>query len=238
MNETKSAEKAEQPKVGKWRRMLEKAVRPVAITGAGISVASGLPTVTAEWKGIELRDFFSREMFVSETEKFYRYYRHMLRHWQTARPNPAHLALAADGMPVITQNIDGLHIRAGSPHVLELHGNLLELACCRCDAIFSSDMAFQSEIPLCPSCKNLLKPRIVLVGEEVYHYGTAVDWVGKADLLLIVGTRLEMAPCHQLLAVAGRKGIPVIRVNRAAEKILPAILPRKPRTTGKTGNQR
>ncbi|WP_018131964.1 SIR2 family NAD-dependent protein deacylase [Effusibacillus pohliae] len=206
------------------KKLLQQAGQPVAITGAGISVASGLPTGSGEWQGIELRDFFTLDMFLHSTERFYRYYRHMLRHWKQAKPNPAHYALARHGMPIITQNIDGLHQRAGSPHVLELHGNLRELVCRGCAAIFSSDLVYTESIPKCPSCGHLLKPDIVLVGEDVYHFATAVDWVGKADLLLVVGTRLEMEPCRQLPEIARRNGAPVFTLNRHAEQILPIIV--------------
>ncbi|MFC4767333.1 SIR2 family NAD-dependent protein deacylase [Effusibacillus consociatus] len=208
----------------KWEQQLCAAEHPVAITGAGISVASGLPTISGEWKGIELRDFFTLEMFFNSTEEFYQYYRHMQSHWKEAKPNPAHIALAQNGMRVITQNIDGLHQRAGSKHVLEMHGNLLELVCVGCKSIFSSDLIDTAAIPKCPSCKDLLKPNIVLVGEEVFHYGTAVDWVGRADLLLIVGTRLEMSPCRELPEIVKRNGAPIVWINRRSEEILPFLL--------------
>lgn len=208
----------------RWKEEWQQAVDPVAVTGAGISVASGLPTLSANWQGIELRDFFTYEMFIRETDSFYQYYRHILQHWKQAKPNAAHAALAKTGMPIITQNIDGLHQRAGSRHILEIHGNLLELLCGNCHGIYQSDLVFAQRIPVCPTCKTVLKPNIVLVGEEIYHYGTAVDWVGKADLLLIIGTRLEMAPCQELPEIARRKGSPIIRINHDAEHILPLLL--------------
>ncbi|GAX91821.1 hypothetical protein EFBL_3512 [Effusibacillus lacus] len=207
-----------------WKRQVAGSFHPIAVTGAGISVPSGLPTVSADWKGIPLREFFTLDMFLRETERFYQYYRHILQHWTHARPNQAHYSLAKKGIPVITQNIDGLHSMAGSRHVLELHGNLLELVCTNCRSIYSSQLAYRQKLPQCASCRGLLKPNIVLVGEEVYHYGTAVDWVGRADLLLIVGTRLEMAPCNELLEIAKRNGAAIIRINRRAEVILPQIL--------------
>lgn len=214
----------DQPTISRWKKQFRETMHPVAITGAGISVASGLPTVSAEWKGIELRDFFTVRMFVRSTAKFYQYYRHIHRHWQDARPNPGHISLAESGLSIITQNIDGLHQQAGSRHVLELHGNLRELLCLDCKAIYAADLVYQSPVPACPSCKGLLKPNIVLVGEEVYHYGTAVDWIGKADLLLIVGTRLEMAPCQELPEVAKRNGTPIIWINHDAEILLPTLV--------------
>lgn len=207
-----------------WKSQFEHAEYPVAITGAGISVASGLPTLSASWKGIDLREFFTYEMYLQSTESFFRYYKHMIEHWNGARPNVAHFALAGSGMPIITQNIDGLHQRAGSKHVLEIHGNLQELLCRDCGAIYPSNLVLKQLIPKCPTCRSTLKPNIVLVGEGVYHYGTAVDWVGKADLLLIIGTRLEMAPCHDLPKISERKGAPIIRMNHDAEKILPVLL--------------
>ncbi|BCJ85770.1 SIR2 family NAD-dependent protein deacylase [Effusibacillus dendaii] len=210
--------------IQEWRNLMQNASHPVAITGAGISVASGLPTVRETWKGTKLKDFFTWDMFSRKTRQFYQFYRHIYQDWRDAKPNQAHLALARQQVPIITQNIDGLHQKAGSSHVLELHGNLFELKCIGCQTLFPADYGYRDEIPRCPSCQEILKPNIVLVGEQVYHYGTAVDWVGKADVLLIVGTKLEMAPCKELPQIAVRNQVPLIRLNRQAELILPQIM--------------
>lgn len=210
--------------IEKWKQVILSAEHPLAITGAGISVASGLPTVSFRWRGIPLRDVFTLDMFQRKPQQFYACYREMMLHWNVAKPNGAHLAIARRKIPVITMNIDGLHQEAGSSHVIELHGNLRELVCLDCDSLFPSELAKNNDFPYCPTCKGRLKPNIVLVGEEVHHFSTAVDWTGRSDVILIVGTRLEMAPCNQLPEVAKRRGATMIRINKRAEDVLPRIL--------------
>lgn len=206
-----------------WRQAVEGAKVAVAITGAGLSVASGLPTVSREWRGIPLKEIFTQEMFLSDPERFYQCYREMLLDWREAKPNEGHLALAEAGVRIITQNYDGLHQKAGSGQVLEVHGNLRELLCLGCSALFPSHVAETNPLPHCPACARLLQPNIVLEGEAVRHLSVAIDWVGQADVLLIVGTKLEMAPVAQLPEMAQKRGIPVITVNKKAEQVLPEL---------------
>lgn len=206
-----------------YKKWIGEAERPVAITGAGLSVASGLPTINREWRGIPLREIFTQEMFLNDPEKFYQCYREMLLEWREAKPNPGHEALAKAGVRVITQNFDGLHQKAGSREVLEVHGNLRELICLGCSALYPSHVAETNPLPLCPTCQQLLQPNIVLVGEEVRHIAVATDWVGQADVLLVVGTKLEMAPICDLPKLAKKRGIPVITCNKKAESVLPEL---------------
>lgn len=208
------------------RERISEARHPVAITGAGISVASGLPTANTSWNGIKLKDFFTYEMFLHHTDKFYEIYRSIVSRWKFAAPNPAHQALARGQFYIITQNIDGLHRRAGSRHVLELHGNLQLLVCVGCNAQYTNDLLQTGGIPRCPTCRCIVKPNIVLVGEEVHDFSTAVDWVGRSDLLLVVGTRLEMAPCRELPDIAHRNKVAVIQINKRAEQLLPLLMRR------------
>lgn len=206
-----------------WREWARAARRPVAITGAGISVASGLPTIKREWRGVPLKEVFAKEMFERDPERFYECYREMLLDWREAVPNEAHRALARSGACVITQNFDGLHQKAGSERVLEIHGNLRELICLGCAALYPAHVAETNPLPHCPSCGELLKPNIVLEGEEVRHFAMAVDWVGEADLLLVVGTKLDMQPVGGLPKICEEKGVPVIVCNKAAETVLPEL---------------
>ncbi|MGZ6505316.1 MAG: SIR2 family NAD-dependent protein deacylase [Tumebacillaceae bacterium] len=207
----------------RWREWARSSRRPVAITGAGISVPSGLPTINREWRGVPLRDVFTAEMFHSDPARFYDCYREMLLDWRDAKPNPAHRALARAGVRIITQNFDGLHQEAGSREVLEVHGNLRELICLGCAELFPAHVAETNPLPKCPSCDTLLKPNIVLEGEEVRHIAIAMDWVGQADLLLVIGTKLEMAPVCDLPPMAQARGVPVIRCNKRAEEVLPDL---------------
>jgi NAD-dependent deacetylase len=206
-----------------WITWAKQAKRPVAVTGAGISVPSGLPTAGERWRGRTLKEIFTVDLYRKDPLTFYDCYREMLLKWHEARPNPAHRALADASVWIITQNLDGLHQKAGSAHVLEVHGNLRELICETCLALYPSHIAKRNPKPKCPTCERLLKPNIVLEGEDVRHIATAVDWVGMADLLLIIGTKLEMKPVCELPKIAERKGIPIIRCNKKSEEVLPEI---------------
>ncbi|KEO84388.1 SIR2 family NAD-dependent protein deacylase [Tumebacillus flagellatus] len=209
--------------LAQWKAWVEESQTPVAVTGAGISVASGLPTINREWRGVALKDVFTWEMFEDDPARFYQCYREMMLDWRDARPNPAHLALAHGRVRIITQNFDGLHQEAGSRDVLEIHGNLRELICLHCEELYPAHVAEKNPLPHCPTCNHLLKPNIVLVGEEVRHIAVAVDWVGSCDLLLVVGTNLEMDPVRRLPEIAEQRGVPVIRCNRGAEDVLPLL---------------
>ncbi|TCP59494.1 NAD-dependent deacetylase [Tumebacillus sp. BK434] len=206
-----------------WISWAQQARRPVAITGAGISVPSGLPTVSKTWRGFTLKEIFTVDFYRRDPLTFYDCYRDMLLDWRVARPNPAHLALAEAGVPVITQNLDGLHQKAGSRDVLELHGNLRELLCERCGALYPAHAAEANPQPLCPTCGVLLKPNIVLEGEDVRHIAVAADRVGQADLLLVIGTKLAMKPVCTLPQIAAASGIPILHCNKKAEELLPAL---------------
>lgn len=213
-----------------WIDLFRRSERPIALTGAGISVASGLPTVTETWQGLPLATIFKKDFFENQPEKFYKCYFEMLLRWKNAPANPAHVALAKADVRIVTQNMDGLHQKAGSRHVLELNGNLGRLLCRHCEQRFDAHrLGDVMGVPECPTCGDILKPDIVLEGEEIKHFAIAVDWVGKSDLLLVVGTRMKMDPCNQLPVIAQRNNTPVIIVNRQAEIILPNLL-KSPRT--------
>ena len=195
----------------------------VAVTGAGISVASGLPTLEAAMRGRPLREMFRSDMAQRHVREYQQFYEKMTREWRNAKPNAAHRALADRRVRVVTQNVDGLHQRAGSRDVIELHGALHRVRCsgCRTPLPVRSPAAAK---PRCASCGGLLWPDLVWEGEPVHGWLQAQNWVSAADLLLVVGTRLAMAPVRQLPAVARQAGAPVLLVNREAESLLPDLL--------------
>ncbi|WP_083521045.1 SIR2 family NAD-dependent protein deacylase [Alicyclobacillus kakegawensis] len=205
---------------------VRQAVFPLAITGAGISVASGVPLLADCVAGVALAEFFRPHLFTYHPGRFYDAYRRILQHWRAAQPNAAHRALAAARFHVVTQNIDGLHRDAGTVHLLELHGNLRELRCPRCAQVFQSQLVWRARVPHCPGCGAVLRPGFSLEGEPVRHFSRAVDWMGRADFVLVIGTRLEMEPVRRLPQMASRRGLDVIEVNRDAEALVPLILGR------------
>ncbi|UOF89861.1 iron dicitrate transport regulator FecR [Fodinisporobacter ferrooxydans] len=198
----------------------------VVITGAGFSKPCGIPTIHTEVAGRPLHEWFQHKMMVNTPSWYYRVYRLMLREWLRVSPNDAYLQLAKAGFPVITQNIDGLHKKAGTQNLIELHGNLRELICDFCKSVYSSELALQSDrIPYCPSCQEqILRPNVVLEGEPVHHFSLAVDWVGQADVLLVIGTHLRMEPCSQLVKIVEENRGTVFYINTQAETLIPRLL--------------
>lgn len=204
-------------------RQIRKAHFKVAVTGAGISRASGLPLLSDSIEGVPLREFFKPQMVDQDPEQFYRLYRLVLERWGNAAPNGAHNALAKTDTWVITQNVDGLHQAAGSQHVIEIHGNFRELRCPQCNVIHESQIVHFEQVPHCHACNTVLRPAIVFEGEQVRHVSRAMDWVGRAQVLWIVGTHLEMKPASDLPRSVGHN-VPVIWVNQDAEYWLPTIM--------------
>jgi NAD-dependent deacetylase len=197
----------------------------VALTGAGISVASGLPTFAeGYWRGRPVRDLLSKTYFLSHPETFYEYFWEALQPWRKARPNPAHLALAEANVEIITQNIDGLHQAAGSSDVIEMHGNLREFVCERCGALENVDDWPAAGVPRCRHDDSILKPNVVLFEETPFGWDEAVARVLGADQLLVIGTSLEVAPACYLPYIAQRQRIPVRIINQSAETEVPRLL--------------
>ena len=127
------------------------------------------------------------------------YYWAGLRPWLKAKPNAAHLALTQAGAFIITQNIDGLHQAAGSPHVIELHGNLRELVCEHCGTLYPAEQwEAAAAVPLCPVDQHILKPNVVLFEETPHGFDEALEQLAEADWLLVVGTSLQVAPACYL----------------------------------------
>lgn len=194
---------------------------PVAFTGAGISVASGLPTFDITWRGQPVRSLLTRDFFEQDPEGFYEFFQ-VVESWKEKKPNPAHLSLATAGIPVVTQNIDGLHQKAGSKVVYEIHGNMREMVCPRC-ALVKEWRQLSLGIPRCV-CGAVLKPMVVLFGDGLLCWDEAVEAMQRADLVLVVGTSLEVAPACYLPRMAAGNGADLVMVNERAEVELPRKL--------------
>jgi NAD-dependent deacetylase len=149
----------------------------------------------------------------------------MARQIVEARPNAAHLALARLEragclQAIITQNIDGLHQRAGNRRVFEVHGHLREATCMRCYRVFSTEPFIQlflgqGRFPACPACGNVLKPNVILFGEQlpVLPMQEAQRQVRLCDLVLVAGSSLEVAPVSELPRLARERGAHLVIVN-------------------------
>ncbi len=210
-------------------RLLRKARYGVALTGAGISTPSGIPDFRSDqglWTQVAPMEVASIWGFRTNPRAFYTWVRPLVRKILQAQPNPAHRALAQMEQRgwirvVITQNIDRLHQKAGSRHVLEVHGSIDEMVCVDCGHRESASpyLTPQSleviDVPRCPVCGGVLKPDVVLFGEGLpwATWQAAEEAVDQADLLLVAGSSLEVYPVAELPYRAARRGVPVILVN-------------------------
>lgn len=192
------------------------AKRPVALTGAGISAPSGIPTFQGSWRGRPIRDYLTRDYFERHPKEFFDLYCEMVS-WCQKPANAAHIKLAEWGMPIITQNIDGLHHKAGGNNeILELHGTLRHLICRRCKNTMPSEQ-FAREFAQsgnfnCP-CGARWDTDVVLYGDAVRHLDRAWDLAGDCDLMLVVGTSLTTYPAAALPDAARQAGARIIMVN-------------------------
>lgn len=184
----------------------------VAITGAGISKASGIPTFDELGS---LRDCLSREYFNSYPEKFYDILLEMKSKIDEANPNDAHFALAEFKVPIITMNIDGLHHRAGSEEVIEIHGNLEKVLCHKCQVKYPFKEVRRSVN--CPRCGKGLEPNVVLYGDGIPMFHHALYMLGGAKRVLVVGTSFYTSTVCDLVSRAKYAGIEVDIINEKAE---------------------
>lgn len=203
----------------------------VVLTGAGISTPSGIPDFRSSesslWKVYDPFEVASLNSFRHHPEKFFGWMRGLALDIRGAQPNPAHVGLARLEQAgylqtVITQNIDGLHQRSGSSHVLQVHGSLETLTCVSCYQNFPSDGYIHNymehgEIPRCPGCKGILKPDVVLFGEQlpVTTWLKAQEASKHCDLMIVAGSSLEVLPVAGLPMRALENGAHLILINQS-----------------------
>jgi NAD-dependent deacetylase len=236
--------------------ILEKAARTiassentVALTGAGISVASGIPPFRGEgglWSKYNPDDFAHVEAFKRNPDKVWIMLKEMIDTIEVAKPNAAHHALAELEkigflQGIITGNVDYLHQAAGNINVLELHGNNRSLICMKCRNNYPVEL-YQKEMPPRCECGYPLRPEVVLFGEQLPQK-TLMDSYSLAqecDLMIVVGTSQVVTPMSHMPFYAKENGASVLEINLEethltniisdwmikgrAEKILPEIV--------------
>jgi NAD-dependent deacetylase len=195
--------------------------RTVALTGAGISVPSGIPDFrspgTGLWEKVDPMEVAHIEVFRRDPKRFWTYYRPRFGMLSDKRPNGAHAVLAeleSRGLldAVVTQNIDRLHHKAGSRHVIEVHGTIETSTCMDCGASYSLELVeglFDDEgVARCNGCNGPVKPDVVLFGELLPERAMdeAAALAADAELLLCVGSSLEVYPVAGLPALTRSSG--------------------------------
>ena len=193
------------------KQWIETSERIVFFGGAGVSTESNIPDFRSV-DGLYNQEYqyppetiLSHSFYVRNPEEFYRFYRNKML-FPDAKPNAAHLALAnlekqGKLQAVITQNIDGLHQKAGSNEVLELHGSVLRNYCTHCHKFFSlQDILDMEGVPHC-ECGGIIKPDVVLYEEglDSYTLERSISYIRNADMLIIGGTSLAVYPAAGLI---------------------------------------
>ena len=209
--------------------LLRNAKQIVVLSGAGISTPSGIPDFRSEgtglWSSDEPMEVASLNTFRTHPERFFNWFRPLASQIFHALPNPAHMALvdlenANRKVSIITQNIDGLHQKAGSQHIIEMHGNLNSLSCTHCFEKFKADDFLKpfiehGTIPLCTNCNGILKPDVILFGEQLPQaaWSEAQRAARQCDLMIVAGTSLEVLPVAGLPVQAVDRGTHLIVIN-------------------------
>lgn len=223
----------------------------MALTGAGISVGSGIPPFRGEgglWEKYNPDEYAHVESFKTNPEKVWVMLKEMIDTIRFAKPNPAHYALAElekmgklDG--IITGNVDFLHQAAGSKNVFELHGNNKSLICMKCQIRYSTEKYLENMPPKC-DCGYPLRPDVVLFGEQLPQSALigSYELARNCDLMLVVGTSAIVSPMSHMPLAAKEGGAKVLEINLeetfltsyisdwmikgVAEEILPRIVGR------------
>ncbi len=179
--------------------------RCVVITGAGVSADSGVPTFRGAgglWQGQRVSDVATPEAFARNPKLVLEFYNERRRNLKEVEPNPAHYALAqletGYDVHIITQNVDNLHERAGSSSILHLHGELTKVRSCsdeNCILQWDGDLSLDDRGP----DGAPLRPHIVWFGEAVPAFAEALSIVSKAQIVIVVGTSLQVYPAASLL---------------------------------------
>jgi len=218
--------------LGKARAILEQAGSCVVLTGAGMSAESGVPTFrdaqTGEWSKFDPMQLASREGFQADPPFVWRWYASRRTRLANVQPNAGHVALVGlerrfSPFAIVTQNVDGLHARAGSNRVLELHGNLVRTKCFDECGVRIDDLAGVpgGQPPVCPVCGGWLRPDVVWFGEmlDPAILDEAETLAGRCDVMLVVGTSGVVYPAAGLAYLAKRRGAHVIVVNPNASDL-------------------
>lgn len=232
------------------RRRLEAAGSIAVLTGAGISADSGVPTFRGPdglWRNFRPEELATPEAFLRDPGLVWEWYDWRRTKVAACRPNPAHEALVrlegrVSRFTLLTQNVDGLHLEAGSRNVVELHGNIWKVRCTACGEVSDNRDVPIAIPPHCEKCGGLLRPHIVWFGESLDpdDVQAAFDAAESCEVFLVVGTSGVVQPAASFVSVARRAGAFVIEANldptpntgiadvhlsgRAAE-VLPALVP-------------
>ncbi len=203
----------------------------VAFTGAGISAESGIPTFRGEnglWRKFRAENLATPQAFRRNPELVWEWYRWRMNIIKEAKPNLAHIFLSKlEEMgilkAIITQNVDDLHLKAGSKNLIRLHGSVWNIKCIECDYTDRIDSPPKEIPPRCPKCNSLLRPGVVWFGEPLPpdEWNRAVEEAMRADAMLVIGTSGVVAPASNIPYIAKSSGASIIEINIEPSMITP-----------------
>ena len=213
--------------INRLKEMIEKSKTIVAFTGAGVSTESGIPDFRSK-DGLYNDDSYdispeimlSAAFFYHNPEKFYEFYKSKMD-FEKYKPNITHkflkkLETQGKLKAIITQNIDGLHTKAGSTCVYEVHGTTNTNTCIKCGKKYDRDYVFKSSgVPRC-ECGGLIKPDFVFYGEPLpdREYNESIKAISNADMLLVLGTSLTVYPAAGLINLFNGKYLVIINKDK------------------------
>ncbi len=206
--------------------LLKNSKRAYVFTGAGISTPSGIPDFRGK-NGLYKKlppDIFDIEKFFKDPKRYYTVHKERILAMKNAEPNVAHLSVAKMEKLgyikcVITQNIDGLHQKAGSEKVIELHGTLREYVCTRCGKLYPAEEIEKKlesvDIPKCENCGGLIKPNVVFFGEPLPEKALAEAFgiAENSDLSVVIGSSLVVYPAALIPRATVENGGKLVIIN-------------------------
>ncbi|HPQ69701.1 MAG TPA: NAD-dependent deacylase [bacterium] len=196
----------------------------VALSGAGLSAESGVPTFRGDgglWRNHQPAALATPEAFAADPQLVWEFYNWRREKVLSVEPNPAHFALAELERAVpafchITQNVDALAHRAGGMNIIELHGNLMTTLCSACREVQPHAPAIVSFPTYCDRCGALVRPGVVWFGESVTQFEPALAAMNECDVLLVIGTSALVQPAASLATIARQHGAFVAEFNLEA----------------------
>ena len=206
----------------------------VFLTGAGISKESGIPTFRGHeglWRKYDPMILASISGFNKNPKLVWEFYKYRQELMCNCNPNLGHRAITEfqkiKNSYILTQNIDGLHEKAGTKNIVELHGNILRRQCTECEFQETIEQKIDQPLPpVCKLCKNILRPSVILFGEPLNpdKWKEAERLSSDCDVMFIVGTSLNVGPVNQLPLYAKRNGAILIEVNPEPTAVLNEII--------------
>lgn len=224
-------------KIEKLKKLVDESQNIVFFGGAGVSTESGIPDFRSK-DGLYNQKYkyppeyiLSHTFFINKTEEFFKFYKEKMNSLKY-EPNITHIKLAelekkGKLKAVITQNIDGLHQKAGSKNVLELHGSVLRNNCMECNKFYNAEFVFNSEgIPKC-ECGGIVKPDVVLYEERLNDIvlEKSIQAIREADLLIVGGTSLTVNPASSLVHYyRGKKLVLINKDSTSYDRIADLVI--------------